>query len=117
MKRLSALVLVLFLCTPAQAGPISWLKRHKRLAFEAGALVGASILEAKASTYCRRGDQERCFGGYGGPNAPLAVNTSVGTGLFFAAQKCHAEQGNWWMCYGLARYRPEDSASSLKVRR
>jgi len=127
-----AILLLLVLPAASQAGPINWLKHHKRALAEGAALAGATLLEAKASGYCRAGDQERCFGGYGGPNASLAINSSVGLGLFAAAQRCHAEQGNWWLCYGLGlgvptfqtyvgihdfvSYRPEATPDKFTVR-
>jgi len=85
----------------ANAGPKDWLKHHWRPIVEGSVLVGTSILESKASNYCRRGDIEHCFGGYGGPNAPLAINASIGLGMFAAAQECHKNLNNWWLCYGL----------------
>lgn len=61
--RLLALFL---LCTlPVHAGPLDWVKHHKRILFIEGAAVTAALVDAKGLHHCRQGGVERCSEHYG----------------------------------------------------
>lgn len=97
MKPLAAILLVGLLATSAQAH-LHW----KRIAFKAAVLVGASVIQWKGTSYCQRGDVERCNEDYGERRAFNWFSIGTGTALLFASEKCQNDDGPKSACYGLA---------------
>lgn len=92
-----SLALFLAFAMPAQAKP-HW----KRIAVKAAVLAGTSVLQYKATTYCSRGNVERCIEGYGSRRAFNWFSIGMGVGTLFASEKCQNEDGPKPACYGLA---------------
>src|SRR5690242_6734791 len=93
LKRFLSAFLLALLVTPAQAGPKHWIAHHKRFLFAAGAIAGASIVQWKGASYCRRGDLERCSMAYGSSHAFDFVATSVSVGMLGVAVACWKNGG------------------------
>ena len=100
MKRL--LLLFLLVALPAEAGPRDWIKHHKRFVLAATAVVGASIIQYKGTSYCQRGDVEQCFTGYGNRRAFDWISIGVSGAMLGAAEGCWKDQPHWKFCYVLA---------------
>lgn len=65
-RRLIVMVVAAFvLATTSQAGPIDWIKTHKRFLLMEGAAVTGAVVQREGIKHCRLGDVERCPEGYG----------------------------------------------------
>lgn len=106
MKPLAAILLAGLLATPAQAHP-HW----KRIAVKTAVLVGASILQYKATTYCSRGDVERCIEGYGSRRTFNWFSIGMGAALIPLSEKCHNDDGPKPICYALDYGTPATQAA------
>lgn len=95
------LFLFLAFAMPVQARP-HW----KRIAFKAAVLAGASVLQYKATTYCSRGDVERCIEGYGSRRAFNWFSIGMGAAMIPLSEKCHKDDGPKPACYGLGYWVP-----------
>lgn len=100
------LLALLLFAAPAQAGPINWAKHHKRLLFAVGAEAAAFTVQYKGTTYCSRGDVERCIEGYGSRRAFNWFSIGMGGAMIAASEKCHKDDGPKPACYGLAYWVP-----------
>lgn len=103
MKRF--LFLILLLASPVQAGPKHWIQHHKRFLLATGAAVGASVIQYKATTYCSRGDVERCVEGYGSRRAFNYFSMGMDVAMVGAAEACWRDSSGK-VCYGLAYWTP-----------
>lgn len=97
MKLKLLLCSLLLIAVPAEAKP-HW----KRIAVKTAVLVGASVLQYKATTYCSRGDVERCIEGYGSRRAFNWFSIGAGAVLIPVSEKCKNEDGPKPVCYALA---------------
>lgn len=104
MKRLT--ILFLLFALPAQAGPKDWIKHHKRFLLAVAAEGGAFAVQYKGTTYCQRGDVERCNEGYGSRRAFDWFSISMGAAMIPLSEKCHKEAGPKPACWGLAYWVP-----------
>lgn len=98
MKRLLILLLI---AIPVQAKP-HW----KRIAVKAAVLAGASVFQYKATTYCSRGDVERCIEGYGSRRAFNWFSVGTGAAMIPLSEKCHSDDGPKPACWGLSYWIP-----------
>lgn len=101
--KIALLTALLLFAIPAQAGPITWVKHHKRFLSAAGAVAGASIIQWKGSSYCQRGEHERCDLGYGSyhSNGFKIFTISMDGAMLGAAEGCWKDEGGKF-CYALA---------------
>jgi len=123
-KAITLIFALLTLAGTIDAGPINWVKHHKRFLFTECAAVGASYAFIRADQNCRRGDIERCFGGYGGDKGGLALTTGMSVLVFPAIAEGYwksNENGKggyvlgyvfssyqaFYSIYEFRRYRPE----------
>lgn len=84
----------LFLVTGTADARPHW----KRIAIKATVLTATSIAQYKATTYCSRGDVERCTTGYGARRAWNWINVGAGAGAILLSEKC----GDGFFCNGIA---------------
>jgi len=100
MKKTLALVTLLLLPASLQAGPIHWLKEHKRVTVALAVLGATSLAQWRASEYCRAPgfDVERCEVGYGSSKTFNAITIGIGVGMFGAGEACRKDQPGWWFC-------------------
>jgi len=76
MKRL--VILFLLFALPAEAGPLDWVKHHKRFLLMEGAAFTGAALHYKGLNDCRkRNGPESCSEGYGAAWAFFGVATGV----------------------------------------
>lgn len=101
MRKTILFVVSLLFAFPVQAGPINWVKHHKRFLLAAGAVAGASIVQWKGTSYCQRGDVEQCIEGYGSRRAFNGFSIGLSSAMLGAAEGCWKNDGGK-ICYGLA---------------
>jgi hypothetical protein len=53
MKKLTAFLLFFLLVSPANAGPVEWIKHHKRFLLMEGAAIAAVSIHAAGLHHCR----------------------------------------------------------------
>lgn len=99
--RLMALLLLFAL--PAEAGPLSWVKRHERFLAMEGTAIGSSAFEAAAVHHCRqRNGVEPCLAHYGEAWATFGVTAGMSTVVFPAiTEGCWKGTNNSNWCYPL----------------
>lgn len=98
------LLLFLLLCAPAaQAGPIDWVKHHKRfLLMEGAAITGASI-HAAGLHHCRRTNGvEPCDAHYGEAWASFGIVTGLNVIVMPSVAEACWKDGGGKFCYALA---------------
>lgn len=106
MRRLLLLCVVSGLwLSSASAGPIEWVKHHKRFLFMEGAAVAGAVIHHEGLSRCRRFGVERCDAHYGSAWGAYWFTTGLTTVAFPAtAEGCwKSQQGKW--C-GLISYVP-----------
>jgi hypothetical protein len=102
IKLSTLLVLLLVIAQPSTAGPKEWVKHHKRFLLAAGTITAASIIQYKGTSYCQRGDVERCNEGYGSRRTFDWISVGTSAAMLGAAEGCWKDQPSWKFCYGLA---------------
>ena len=106
MRKLMILGLAALIAAgPVGAGPINWAKHHKRFLLAAGSLAGASVVQYKGTSYCQRGDVERCIEGYGSRRTFNYFSMGMGVAMLSASEDCWKHDGGK-VCYGLAYWVP-----------
>jgi hypothetical protein len=89
MRKL-AVIAALFLATSANAGPLDFIKHHKRFLFMEGAAIAGASIHAYGLHHCRRlNGVEPCDENYGAAWAGFGVSTGFTTIVFPAiAEGC-----------------------------
>jgi hypothetical protein len=99
VKKTIATLFLLLSATTANAGPRKWFKEHKRFTAAAVTLAAASVVQYKGTSYCQRGDVERCNEGYGNRRAFDWFSIGMGAGLLGVSEACWKNQPGWKFCY------------------
>ncbi|HXQ38142.1 MAG TPA: hypothetical protein VN843_29325 [Anaerolineales bacterium] len=102
MKKAIAALFLLLAATTANAGPKKFFKEHGRFTKAAIALAAASVIQYEGTSYCQRGDVERCNEGYGSRRAFDWFSIGMGVGMLGASEACWKDQPGWKFCYVLA---------------
>jgi hypothetical protein len=75
---LRTLLLFLLFTLPVNAGPIKFVKEHKRFFKMELANAAGVTINAIGTAHCRTGDVENCTGHYGAAWATFAVQATMG---------------------------------------
>lgn len=98
---LAAVLTMLALAQPSQAGPKRWLKNHKELVGALAAVAVGSTIEEKGVTRCQQGYLEACNVGYGSRRGFAGFMIGGSLAMVAAGEACKKDQPGWWFCHGL----------------
>lgn len=99
MKKILLCLALLVGWQSAQAGPIDWIKNHKRFLLMEGAAVAGASIDAWGLHHCRVPGVERCTAHYGEAWASFGVATGMTTVVLPAiAEGCWNDEGGKF-CY------------------
>jgi hypothetical protein len=94
MKMQRLLVLFLFFTFSAEAGPLDWMKHHKRFLLMESAAVGAASIHAYGLHHCRQTGVENCQAKYGSAWASFGIIAGMNVIVMPAlAEGCWKNQG------------------------
>jgi hypothetical protein len=97
-KILASLALLLLFASTINAGPIRFIKHHKRLTERLVAATVGTIVEEKGVTACSRGNVEKCAEGYGSRRGFAGFATGLSFAMVGVSYACDKDQPNWWFC-------------------
>jgi len=88
VKRLLLIALALILTPSADAGPLDWVKHHKRFLLMEGVATGSAIYGAYALQKCRSTGVEKCTGHYGAAWGIYGFSTGANFAMTAVAEGC-----------------------------
>jgi hypothetical protein len=100
MRKLLLLAAILLTAGRAEAGPLDWIKHHKRFLLMEGAAIGAASIHAYGLHHCRStGSVERCQSSYGAAWASWGIISGMNIIVMpTLAESCWREDGGKF-CY------------------
>ncbi len=103
MRKLALFFVLLLFAGRVEAGPLDWMKHHKRFLLMESAAIGAASIHAYGLHKCRHNNGvEVCSEGYGSAWAFFGVATGVNTIVLPAVAKSCWKDGHGKFCNILA---------------
>lgn len=99
MRKVLLLAAILLTTGRAEAGPLEWIKTHKRFLLMEGAAIGAASIHAAGLHHCRRTGVENCQAKYGAAWASFGVITGMNVIVMPVLAESCWKNGEGKFCY------------------